>query len=161
MVKFFSSLFLVVNLNPKDQKNTTWPYRPYLWGPPFLAQWHPKHGRNCRYETLTLDNSTPSGLFFKQSVSGGKPEPKRPEKHNLATQTLTLGSANSLALPLKHLRYCHNETLTLNNFTPSGPIFKQPGLVVNLNSMDHRNTPLPYRSRFWGPLFRGSYPPEA
>ena len=111
VVEFFSSLFLEVNLNPKDQKNTTWPYRPYLWGPPFLAPWHPKHGRNCRYETLTLDNSTPSGLFFKQSVSGGKPEPKRPEKHNLATQTLTLGSAISLALPLKHLRYCHYETL--------------------------------------------------
>ena len=78
VVLFFSSLFLVVNLNPKDQKNTTWPHRPYLWGPPFLALCHPKHGRNCRYETFTLNNSIPSGPIFKKSVSGANPEPNGP-----------------------------------------------------------------------------------
>ena len=149
-----------MNLNTEDQKNTNWPHRPNLWGPPFLAPWPQNHWQYCCYETLTLNNSTPSGLFFKQSVSGGKPEPKRPEKHNLATQTLTLGSAIPLVLPLKHLRYCHYETLTHNNSTPSGPIFKPSDLVVNLDPLYHRNIPLQYRSRFWGPLFRGSYPPK-
>ena len=58
-----------------------------------------KHWQYCRYETLTLNNSTPSGQILKQSVSGGKPEPNLPEKHNLATKTLPLRFAIPYAGP--------------------------------------------------------------
>ena len=100
-VQSWSSLLQVVALDPIDHKNTIYPHRSGYKGPLIIAPWPPKHWRYCRYETLTLNNSTPSCLIFQQSVSGGKPESKRPKKHNLAAQTLPLGSAIPCFVPPK------------------------------------------------------------
>ena len=124
VVQFSSSLLLVVDLNPMNQKNTTWPTWPFLWGPLFLASCPPKHWRFCRFETLTFNNSTASGSIFMQSFSGGHPEPHGPKKHNLP-KNIAFGVHYSLRRGLKHQRYCRYETLTLNNCTPTGPILKQ------------------------------------
>ena len=125
-----------------NQKNTTWPYRPFNWGPLFLAPCPPKNWRFCCFETLTFNNSTASGSIFMQSFSCGSPEPNELEKHKLATQTLHLGSDFPCAMPPEALGvFSGYETLTLNNAILGSLIFKEsfPGGSPEHNEPEKHN----------------------